>query len=58
VLLLGLPVLTTAVTLTLLPESLRSWSRGARPWARTLALAAALAFIPWLAYWNLLGWRF
>ena len=58
VLLLGIPVLTTAVTLALLPESLRSWSRGARPWARTLALAAALAFIPWLAYWNLLGWRF
>ena len=61
IVLLTVPLVTTALTLVSLLKFARAWRRGewsgskARP---VLALAAALAFVPWLAYWNLIGYHF
>jgi CubicO group peptidase (beta-lactamase class C family) len=56
---LAIPPVTTAATIVSLlaiVRSRRAWSGSkVRP---ALAIAAALAFAAWLAYWNLLGYRF
>jgi hypothetical protein len=59
---LCLPLLTTILTVALLFCSLQVWKRGywslmARAHYSLIALAA-LVFIPFLNYWNLLGFKF
>jgi CubicO group peptidase (beta-lactamase class C family) len=59
--LLAIPLLTTSVTLAAAAGAAWSWNRpqwaGAR--VRTaLKLSLAVAYIPWLAYWNLLGFHY
>jgi len=59
--LFAFPLATSAITLVSLLGYAWEWRR--RTWALrnarlTMALAAALAFVPWLAYWNLLGQHF
>ena len=59
--LVALPLLTTALTGGLMAMGLLGWRR--HVWSRRgLALyglftAICLLFIPWLNYWNLLGFR-
>jgi CubicO group peptidase (beta-lactamase class C family) len=59
---LCLPLITTALTLVLLAYTVRAWAKqnwsvGMRSHYSLVALAA-LAFIPLLVYWNLLGFQF
>ncbi len=59
--LVALPLLTTALTVGLIVVGLLGWRRHAWP-RRGLVLyglftAVCLIFIPWLNYWNLLGFR-
>lgn len=57
----ALPLITTVLALGLLLLGLFGWRQGV--WSRRglllygLFLAACLLFIPWLNYWNLLGFR-
>ena len=59
--LLALPLVTTALTLGMVAAAVQAWRR--RSWnlaARlhySLVTLAALAFVWWLNYWNLLGYR-
>lgn len=57
-----IPLVTAALTLGLLVLTFLAWRHGY--WSLggrlsyTLVTIAALGFIPFLRYWNLLGWRF
>jgi hypothetical protein len=59
--LVALPLLTTALTVGLLAVGLLGWRRHA--WSGRglmiygLFTGVSLLFIPWLNYWNLLGFR-
>jgi hypothetical protein len=59
---LCLPLLTTILTIVLLVFALRAWKRG--DWSLmtrshySLIALAALIFVPFLNYWNLLGFQF
>ncbi|GAB4379435.1 MAG: serine hydrolase [Elainellaceae cyanobacterium] len=60
--LLCLPILATALTLVLPATAISAWVQGrwslARRWHYSVVTLAALAFIPFLTYWNLLGFQF
>ncbi|MGV2826472.1 serine hydrolase domain-containing protein [Myxosarcina sp. GI1(2024)] len=57
-----LPILATILTVILLVLLVRVWQKTYWSWQRrtyyTLVTVAAIAFIPWLNYWNLLGFQF
>lgn len=62
ILLLVLPVIAAALTLLVIPFNVLAWLK--RYWGfvnrihYTLVAAALIAFIWWLDFYNLLGWRF
>ncbi len=60
--LLSLPILTSILSLILLMLVLIVWRKNYWSWSGrshySLITLAAIAFIPLLAYWNLLGWQF
>ncbi len=59
---LGLGVLAAALTIGVLAYTMLAWKNGY--WSTvyrayyTLVTVAAVAFVWFLNYWNLLGWRF
>ena len=60
--LFSLPIITTLLSLILVVLILIVWSKNYWTWQErshySLITLAAIAFIPLLAYWNLLGWQF
>ena len=61
-LLLAIPNLAVLWAAVVAALTVRAWTRGREPLGRriqlALATAAAWAFVPWLGYWNLIGWRY
>jgi hypothetical protein len=57
-----IPIVTALLTLLMLGSAIAAWIRGYWSiWGRTYYLVltlAAVVFIFWANYWNLLGWRF
>lgn len=61
IVLLTVPLVTTALTMVSLIEFATALRQSANTLSKvrlTVGLTAALAFVPWLAYWNLLGYRY
>lgn len=61
IVLLAVPRVSAAIMMVSLAGLARAWRR--MPWSfakmqLAATMIAALAFVPWLAYWNLLGFRF
>lgn len=56
--LLAVPIATTALAVAAAGKHFAARGLGSRSIALVAGTLAVLAFIPWLAYWNLLGWRF
>lgn len=60
--LLGIPILTTILSLILLVLIVLVWFKNYWSWQErsyyTLITIATVIFIPLLGYWNLLGWQF
>jgi len=60
--LLGVPVLTTLLTLVLLGGTILSWVRGYDSLPMRLAnvviVMNSIVFLWWVNYWNLLGFQF
>ena len=59
--LLAVPLLTTSLAIASLfafPNAWKGSQRSGRRARLAITMVAVLAFVPWLAYWNLMGYRF
>lgn len=61
IVLLTVPLATTVLTIMSMVGFAKAWSQSATALSKmrlTVGLMAAIAFVPWLAYWNLVGYRY